>query len=92
MDRVSKTTNYEPPGFEPTPREPRAGWLCHDDVPIFHVFVLIPSKCPVKVSRTFGASRSSLGFEPPTGGLTLGVVLLCYCAISLCLERGAWGE
>ena len=92
MDHVSKPINYESPRFltcPHAPRELRAGWL--STVPIFHAFVFIPSVCPVSVFGTFGAFQSSLGFEPPSGGLTLSVVPLCYCAISVCLERGAWG-
>ena len=56
---------------------------------IIRAFVLLPSNCPVRVFGAFRASRPSLGFESPTRGLTLGVVLLCY--LSMSREKGMGG-
>ena len=76
MDRVSKSTNYESPRFRTYPQGTQ-GWIAvHYSAttmcPFSMRFVLIPSDCPVSVSGTFGASRSSLGLEPSSGGLMLG--------------------
>ena len=72
MDCVAKPTRYEPPGFEPTPREPRARWLST----IVPRRCVLPSKCPVRVfgtikkrkKRAAGAIVSTPGIEPTPSG------------------------
>ena len=70
MDHDTKPNHCEPPGFEPTPKKPKAVvcplWY-YDDV----VTLCPPPPHPTQrwaISGMFGASRPSLGFEPPTRG------------------------
>ena len=79
MDCAAKPTRYEPPGFEPTPGEPRAGWLS-TIVPrrcVHHrVFLLTPASVPLQCQGTIkkskrgaaGAIVSTPGIEPTPSG------------------------
>ena len=79
MDCVAKPTRYEPPGFEPTPREPRAGWLS-TIVPRrcvhHHAFLLTPASVLLDCQGTIkkskrgaaGAIVSTPGIEPTPSG------------------------
>ena len=60
MDCVAKPTRYEPPGFKPTPREPRAGWLS-TIVPRrcvhYRAFLLTPVSVPLECSAQLRKAR-----------------------------------
>ena len=94
MDRVYKPTNYELPRFRTYPQGTQGWVVVHYGATTMCPFSMHLSSCLPSVQlKCPGRSGlpDHLWDSNPTGGLTLGVVLLCYCAISLCQERGASG-
>ena len=89
MDCVAKPTHYEPPGFKPTPREPRAGWLS-TIVPRqcvhYRAFLLAPTSVPLECSAQSRKAREGplaplsprrvSNLRPP--GRSPRALLVCY--------------
>ena len=50
MDCVAIPACYEPPGFDPTPWELKAGWLC----------TIVPRRCAIKGGKEAGRRRHHL--------------------------------
>ena len=93
MDRVAKPTHYEPLGVRTYPQAIQ-GWVPahYSATTMCPLFVHLSSYLQgvlLECSRRSGLPDHPWGSNPRLEDWRW---VLCYCATSLCLGRGAWGE